>query len=218
MYPNQTSSASSPCSSLKHLSLFANLASVPFVCPPSPPTDGYVPLGPQSNLQVAFDSSSSAWSIKIASKVAAAKAHVRSTQARAASTAGVSTAAAKPSSPVLSARAQNAVVARTKQVFQQAAASTCDGGCGDAPWYPYECVPCPEGYSVDFYGLTCGERCCWWMASMRVRSVPTPNILVPSAPRCMGLDFLWVMASEGAERTWDIPTFLFPKCSSVAMR
>jgi hypothetical protein len=132
-----------------------------------PHSDGYVPLGPQSNLQVAFDSSSSAWSLKIASKVAAAKAHVRSAQARAASTAGISTAAAKPSSPVLSARAQNAVVARTQQVFQQAAASTCDGGCGDAPWYPYECVPCPAGYSVDFYGLTCGEQCCWWMASMR---------------------------------------------------
>lgn len=29
------------------------------------------------------------------------------------------------------------------------------------------------------------------------------NILVPSAPRCMGLDFLKVMASEEAERAWD---------------
>jgi hypothetical protein len=29
------------------------------------------------------------------------------------------------------------------------------------PWMPYECVPCPAGYSVDFYGETCGKQLCW---------------------------------------------------------
>lgn len=121
------------------------------------PTDGFVPLGPQSNLRPAYDAPTNSWSLKIASSAAAAKAYARSAQARAATTGGVPTAAAEPSTPLLSARAQAAAVSETKRVV--AAGSTCTG-CGDAPWYPYECVPCPPGYSVDFYGLTCGE---WWV-------------------------------------------------------
>lgn len=124
------------------------------------PADGYVPLGPESNLSPKYNSGSGSWELKIASKVAANKANVRSAQARADSNiGGVSTAsAAAPPAPVLTAKQQQVVVAKTQKAVQ--AAST------DAPWYPYECVPCPEGFSVDFYGLTCGEclemyACAW---------------------------------------------------------
>jgi hypothetical protein len=40
---------------------------------------------------------------------------------------------------------------------------------------------------------------------------PTPNILVPSAPRCLGLDILYVMASEEAARAWDYSCMWIPR-------
>lgn len=128
-----------------------------FTCQPCP--DGLVPLSPQSNLQPSYDSKTASWSLKIASKAAAVKAKARSIQARAANAGGVSVAsAATAPEPVLTARQQAVVVTNTQRAVQ--AASDPATGCGadcEQPWGPYECVPCPEGTSVDFYGVTCGE-------------------------------------------------------------
>jgi hypothetical protein len=113
--------------------------------------DGYVPLGPDSNLLPSYNSDTGSWELKIASKVAANKANVRSAAARTDSNIGGVNAAsaAAPFAPALTAKQQQVVVAKAQKAVQ--AAST------EAPWYPYECVPCPPGFSVDFYGLTCGE-------------------------------------------------------------
>lgn len=80
--------------------------------------------------------------------------------ARAASSGGVGTASVSAPTPLFSAKQQAAFVALTQKSIKAASmAEGCDSGCGDTPWYPYECVPCPDGYSVDFYGLTCGKLC-----------------------------------------------------------
>jgi hypothetical protein len=128
--------------------------------------DGYVPLSPDSNLSPTYNSNSGSWELKIGSKIAANKANVRSARARADSNiGGVSAAsAAAPFETVLTAKQQQVVVAKAQKAVQ--AAST------EAPWYPYECVPCPEGFSVDFYGLTCGESlgtACKRLADLLVR-------------------------------------------------
>lgn len=127
-------------------------------------------MGPNSNLKPSYDANTASWGLKIASTVAANKANVRSAQARAAraaSSGGVSTASVTAPTPLFSAKQQAALVALTQKSIKAASmAEGCDNGCGDTPWYPYECVPCPDGYSVDFYGLTCGEICC--IADLRV--------------------------------------------------
>jgi len=97
--------------------------------------DGFVPLGPNSNLEPYYDTASASWSVRMKP-----------------SSAGAAKAAPGTASAPRPAPAQQ----QTADFFTQANEVLATSN-SPPPWYPYECVPCPEGYSVDFYGMACGE-------------------------------------------------------------
>lgn len=106
-----------------------------FDCQPCP--DGFVPLSPDCNLQAAYDPSASGWTLKIKGLPAASVASVQRAS-------GVN-------------QTRVTATALQRAAFFKRTVTAASNSQSNPPWYPYECVPCPQGYSVDFYGLTCGE-------------------------------------------------------------